>query len=275
MLHLIPSLESLMIMFHSDDDPWLGRSPYQGNLSQYQLLQLDVFQGLAQNPNLLPALQSLHIGAWSALTDDLYDEAPFKKIVESLRDLHFNVQDTDYNSDDDDFTAHDFWTYVIGPRVLQPAVNLTSLAMESSVEFGSLIRVNLGSITFPCLTSLSLSNFAWDDTRLDSQCVTLQAEEFIVRHGKTLKRLELQSCTITIRNTRSTPVRSWTTVWKRFAVQLTELVDLNVEYSWHQRYIQYLPNQGFSSDSTSAIPGTERDNSTLEALNTMVKGRKG
>jgi hypothetical protein len=192
-----------------------------------------------------------------------------------LRDLHFSVQDTDYNVDDEHFVPHDFWTYVIGRRVLRPAVNLTSLAMESSVGFGSLRRINLRTITFPCLTSLSLSSFAWDDIRLDPQCVTLEAEEFIVRHGKTLKKLELQSCTIAIRRTRSAPVRSWTTVWNRFADQLTELVDLNVWYSFHRRYCQYLPEYGFNPCSTLAIPGTEQDIPTLEALTTMVKGRKG
>lgn len=276
MLHLIPSLESLVITFHyPDEDTVFRHSPYQSGLPRYQLLQFDVFEGLARNPNLLPALQSLQIFAWSALTDDLYDEAPFERIVELLRDLRFNVQDTEYNSGNDDFTAHDFWTYVIGPRVLQPAVNLTSLAMESTIEFASLIRINLGPITFPCLTSLSLSNFAWDDTRLDPQCATLAAEEFIVRHGKTLKKLELESCKITIPHPRSTPVRSWTAVWNRFSDQLTELVDLNVGYSFYERYCHYSPGFGFSSPPTFVIPGTEQDNPTLEALTAMVMGRRG
>jgi hypothetical protein len=276
MLHLIPSLESLVITFYPEDHAGLRQALYQSNLSRYRLFHFEVFEGLARNPNLLPALHSLHINAWPALTDDLYDQDPFERIVESLRDLRFNVQDTLYNSEDDDFTPHEFWTYVIGRRVLQPAVNLTSLAMESSVGFGLLTRIDLRSITFPCLQSLSLSGFAWNDTRLDPQCVTLEVEEFIVRHGKTLKKLELQRCSIIIRHTRTAPVRSWTTVWNRFADQLTELVDLNVEYSsHHQRYVQQLPGYAFSSHSTFAIPGTEQDIPTLEALTTVVKRRNG
>ena len=276
MLHLIPSLESLVTTFVPDEDAWLG--PIASRLyesPQYQILQFDVFEGMACNPNPLPALQSLHINAWFAFYDYMYSKAPFERIVAPLRDLRFNVQDTDYKSDDDDATAHDFWTYVIGPRVLQPAVNLTSLAMGSSVEFGSLIRLDLGSITFPCLTSLSLSNFAWDDTRLEPQEATLEAEDFVVRHGKTVKKLKLLSCTISIPYNRSTPVRSWTVVLNRFADELTELVDLDVEYNFNLRYVQYLPEYGFSSRSTFAIPGTEQDIPALQALGAMVIRRNG
>jgi hypothetical protein len=273
MLHLIPSLESLLITFFPDEDT--PAFTYHDELSWYHCLQFDVFEGLVYNPNPLPALRSLHINAWFALNDDLYAKAPFKRIVASLRDLHLNVQDTDYKTDHDDFTAHDFWSDVIGPRVLEPAVNLTSLSMESSAEFGSLICLDLSSIIFPYLTSLSLSNFTWDDTRHDHRVVSLEAEDFIVRHGKTLKKLKLHSCTICIPYNRSTPARSWATVWNRFTDELTKLVDLNVEYNFGLRYVQYLPEYGFSTLSTYAIPGTEQDISALEALSTIVKGRKG
>jgi hypothetical protein len=54
MLHLTPSLESLVITFCPDEDA--EHSPlYQSDLSRYQLLQFDIFEGLARNPNLLPA----------------------------------------------------------------------------------------------------------------------------------------------------------------------------------------------------------------------------
>jgi hypothetical protein len=275
MLHLIPSLEFLAITFFPDEDAPLSPFTYDDELSRYQRLQFDIFEGLVCNPNPLPALQSLHINAWFALRDDLYAEAPFNRIVASLRDLRLNVQDTDYKSVDDKFTAHDFWIFVIGPHVLQPAVNLTSLAIERNAEFGSLIRLDLSSITYPCLTSLSLSNFTWDDTRLNPQEVSLEAEDFIVRHGKTLEKLKLHSCTISIPYNRSTPARSWENVWNRFTDELTKLVDLDVEYRFRLRYVQFLPEYGFSSRSTFAIPGTEQDILALEALATIVKGREG
>jgi hypothetical protein len=208
MLHLIPALESLVISFWADEGVWMGPFTYHDDLTRYHFLQWDVLEGLACNPNPLPALRSLQIDNWFAYPNELYDAAPFKRIVSSLRDLRFIVQDTDYQSDLDHFPAEDFWADVIGPRVLQPAGNLTSLAMESSVEFGSLFRLYLSSISFPCLTSLSLSNFVWDDARVNPQLVVLQAEDFIVRHGKTLKKLELHHCTICVPPDWSAPVRS-------------------------------------------------------------------
>ncbi|KAF8269073.1 Aldehyde/histidinol dehydrogenase [Lactarius quietus] len=58
---------------------------------------------------------------------------------------------------------------------------------------------------------------------------------------------------------RSTPARSWDTVWNRFAREMTELVDLDVEYNFDLRYLQFLPEYGFSLLSTYDIPGTGQD----------------
>ncbi|KAF8269067.1 hypothetical protein EI94DRAFT_1726154 [Lactarius quietus] len=277
MLHLTLSLESLIITFTLDETTLVWPFTYQEAREphQFALLQLDLFEKLAHNPNPLPALQSLHITSWFAYLHDLYDEAPFKRIVASLRDLRLHVQDTEYEPDDD-CIVHDFWTFVIGPRVLQPAVNLTSLAMESTTDGTSLIRLDLSSITYPCLTSLTLSGFVWDDTRLDPEKAALQAEDFIVRHGKTLKKLKLQYCLISVPYTRSTPVRSWEIVWNRFAEALTELVVLEVPVGrdmQQERYIHYTPDYGFDELSFSA-PGTEQDIPAFEALDAIVKERK-
>jgi hypothetical protein len=282
MLHLIPALESLVFTFLPDDDSWVKPFTHDEELTRNQLLQWDVLEGLASNPNPLPALQSLRIDNWFTCTNELYDAAPFQRIVSSLRDLSFLVQDIDYKGDfdhsPDHCPAHDFWPHVIGPRVLKPAVNLTSLAMESSVGFGSLSRLNLSPINFPCLTSLSLSNFIWDNVGdvTNPQVVVPQAEDFIVRHGKTLKKLELHGCVIGVPPDRPTPVRSWAAVWKRFADELTELVDLVVEYNFDQQYAYCLPEPmyGFDSDSAYYLRGVERDTPALEALFTIVKERK-
>ena len=144
---------------------------YDDELTRCQFLQWDIFEGLACNPNPLPALQKLQIDNWFAYPDEVYDAAPFERIVASLRDLRFLVQDMDYKSDDDHLPAEDFWSVVIGQRVLQPAANLTSLALKSSVEFGSLFRLFFGPISFPCLTSFSLYNFVWDDSRVNPDLV--------------------------------------------------------------------------------------------------------
>ena len=55
LLHLIPTLESLIIVF-PDEGYWMTPSTYNLQVERYQLLQWDVLEGLACNPNLLPAL---------------------------------------------------------------------------------------------------------------------------------------------------------------------------------------------------------------------------
>ncbi|KAH9071387.1 hypothetical protein EDB83DRAFT_2363182 [Lactarius deliciosus] len=145
--------------------------------------------------------------------------------------------------------------------------------MSCNFKCGSLIRLDLGSVTFPHLTSLSLSNFVWDDVRVNPWAAILEAEDFIVRHGKTLKKLELQSCMICVPRNRPMPVRSWAAVWKRFADELTELVDLVVGYRFDQKYV-YLHEYGFSSESVYFLRGTEEDTPALRALVTIVKGRR-
>ncbi|KAH9031410.1 hypothetical protein EDB83DRAFT_2525785 [Lactarius deliciosus] len=272
MLHLIPSLETLVITLFPYEDPSLtNTSSDNDNPMQYHSLQWDVLRGLACNPNPLPALRSLQIDNWFASPNDLYAAAPFRRMVASLRDLRLALQDA--KSDMYHYPAQEIWPDVIEWRVLHPAVNLESLSMSCNFKCGSLIRLDLGSVTFPHLTSLSLSNFVWDDVRVNPRAVILQAEDFIVRHGKTLKKLELQGCMICVPRNRPTPVRSWAAVWKRFADELTELVDLEVGYSFDQRYV-YLNEYGFYSDSVYSLHGTEEDTPALRALVTIVKGRR-
>ncbi|KAH9071429.1 hypothetical protein EDB83DRAFT_248981 [Lactarius deliciosus] len=272
MLHLIPSLETLVITFFPYEDPSWKNTFSDSDPMQYHSLQWDVLGGLACNPNPLPALRSLQIDNWFASPDDLYAAAPFQRMVASLRDLRLAVQDaksdTMYH-----FPAQEIWPDVIEWRVLHPAVNLESLSMSCNFKCGSLIRLDLGSVSFPHLTSLSLSNFVWDDVRVNPRAAILEAEDFIVRHGKTLKKLELQSCIICVPRNRPTPVRSWAAVWKRFADELTELVDLVVGYRFDQKYV-YLLEYGFSSESVYFLRGTEEDTPALRALVTIVKGRQ-
>ncbi|KAH9011976.1 hypothetical protein EDB83DRAFT_2322096 [Lactarius deliciosus] len=228
MLHLIPDLQSIIFTFLPDKDSLTNSFVYGVNLSRYQLLQLNVLEGLAYNPNPLPTLQSLHIHSWFAFRQELYATAPFQAIVASLQDLCFLVQDTEFKGEAEHGPAVDFLKDIIELCVLRPAVNLTSLAVKSSAEFGWLFRLDLNSITFPSLTELSLTNFVWDDGTVDPERAIPGVEYFILCHGKTLKILQLHGCTICIPHDRSAPVRSWAAVWNRFAEELADFVILEV-----------------------------------------------
>ncbi|KAH9011950.1 hypothetical protein EDB83DRAFT_347923 [Lactarius deliciosus] len=159
MLHLIPSLETLVISFFFYEDPSLNNTSSENDdPTQYHSLQWNVLGGLAYNPNPLLALRSLQIDNWFASPDNLYAAAPFQRMIASLRDLRLAVQDA--KSDTYHLPAQEIWPDVIERRVLHPAVNLESLSISCNFKCGSLIRLDLGSVTFPHLTSLSLSGFA-------------------------------------------------------------------------------------------------------------------
>ncbi|KAH9018610.1 hypothetical protein EDB84DRAFT_1442353 [Lactarius hengduanensis] len=273
MLHLIPDLQSITFTFLPDKDSLKNPFADGVNLSRYQVLQLNVLEGLAYNPHPLPKLQSLHINSWFGFRHELYATAPFKAIVASLQDLRFLVQDTELKGEADHGPAADFLKDVIELRVLRPAVNLTSLAMKSSVEFGWLFRLDLNSITFPSLTELLLANFVWDDGTVDPEGAIPGVEDFILCHRKTLKILVLHGCTICVPHDRSTPVRSWAAVWNRFAEELIELVILEVAYN-QLRYVYFRPNHGFDKNSSALLNGTEEDTPAFEALLAIANGRQ-
>ncbi|KAH9018952.1 hypothetical protein EDB85DRAFT_2279201, partial [Lactarius pseudohatsudake] len=72
-----------------------------------------------------------------------------------------------------------------------------------------------------------------------------------------------------------TPVRSWAAVWNLFADELSELVDLVVEYNVNQQYDNFVPRFGFDEELPFLLHGREQDSPALEALVTIVKERKG
>lgn len=96
-----------------------------------------------------------------------------------------------------------------------------------------------------------------------------------MRHGKTLKKLELRNRTISVSPSTcsSTPDRSWAAVWNRFADELIELVDLVVVYNLRRRYVYFPPDDGFEPNLASVLlHGTEQDTPALKAFVTIVRG---
>ena len=193
-------------------------------LPRYLFLQWDVLGALGRNPNPLPTLHSLTLDKWLPVPNDLYAEGPFRQIIASLRHLCFLTYANDRSLGKDDM----FWKQVVEQNVLLPAVNLESLTMNSNLRIAPPIEFNL--FAYPYLTALSLRNIVWRDApeSTTGRMALPGVENFVVRHGKTLKQLELRSCVIG--TLRGTPRRSWATVWTRLTNELTELVDLVVEF---------------------------------------------
>ena len=102
-------------------------------------------------------------------------------------------------------------------------------------------------------------------------------ENFVVRHGKTLiKKLELRSCAIDAPQDEDVPYRFWAAVWKRLANELTELVDLKVEFEvapFGGREMQYAYG-GYDYIYIEERVGTYEDAPALEAFRAIVETRK-
>lgn len=246
-------------------------------LSQCFLLQREVLGAMAQNPNRLPALQSLTINNWLAVPDTLYAETPFARIVASLRHLRFLVcVDRSYDSLRRERFAT-FWKHVIEQKVLVPARRLESLDVDCNMRVRPSLNFNL--FTYPRLTALSLGNIIWEDGSAAHGNFLPGVENFVVRHGKKLRELKLCRCTIEIPEGIDAPFRSWAAIWNRFADELTELVDLVVEFEAdphrEDEGIQYSKCYGlYGHVSIYQQVGTGADTPALEAFRTIVEARK-
>jgi hypothetical protein len=205
---------------------------YHGILYQeYYSHQRDIVYALGNNRNPLPALQSLKIDGWLCGGDEemlLFDKAPITWLAASLRHLSFTVpKSTQTNKLE---SLERFWKQVLVRRVLQPAVHLESLVITG--RGGRRRReaqcFDVSQVQFPRLAALSLRHIIWEDVTSDQgDTVPL---EFIMRHQKTLKKLELHNCAINVRNRFGPPHRYWADTYRRLANALTGLVELKVEF---------------------------------------------
>jgi hypothetical protein len=167
----------------------------------------------------------------------LFDRAPIAWLAASLRHLSFTVpRSTSTNKVE---SLEQFWKQVVVRHVLQPAVNLESLVItgrrgrERDAQCFDVSQAQLP--TFPRLAALSLEDIIWkDDTSGQGDTVAL---EFIIRHQKTLKKLELHNCAINVRESRHC---NWADIYKRLANALTRLVELKVEFGLKEDEIPYV-----------------------------------
>ncbi|KAH9983062.1 hypothetical protein BJV74DRAFT_54545 [Russula compacta] len=301
-LHRAPSLHSLTLSFNPKI--WEMYPIVDARaLSQCLLFQREVLSAMAQNPNRLPALQSLTINNWLAVPDTLYAETPFAalqsltidnwlavpdtlcaetpfaRIVASLRHLRFLVCVDGSNDILRRERFSTFWKLVVEQKMLVPARRLESLDVDCNMRVKPPLNFNL--FTYPRLTALSLGNIIWEDGSAEHGNFLPGVENFVVRHGKRLRELKLCRCTIEIPMSRDAPFRSWAAIWNRFADELTELVDLVVEFEAdphrEDRGIQYSKCYGVYGYASTHIyqqVGTGADAPALEAFRAIVEARK-
>ncbi|KAF9226081.1 hypothetical protein BS17DRAFT_776622 [Gyrodon lividus] len=119
-----------------------------------------------------------------------------------------------------------------------PSATLKSLVLRSPQGPYHSLATQLRSFEYPSLETLVLENIVFDHTPS-----TDGIEEFIVRHKATLRRLELRSCASYVPSTE-TPIRKWSTIWKRLDEELVSLAELVADEA-HQGYVLLDSTRGF------------------------------
>jgi hypothetical protein len=280
-LHQAPSLKMLALYF---DVYYTGRHQTGKAYSH----QSAIVYALGRNKYHLPKLQSLKI---HGLLDScepgfisLFDKAPITRLIASLRHLDFSLPCGTTGLLDSKLQEL-FWKQVVVRHVLQPAVNLESLAItrRGSCDEAQCLDISQAQLaTYPRLAALLLTEIVWEDGTIGQGDIVTPSplEDFIVRHRKTLKKLELHNCTINVKDYgRRPPVCYWADVYKRLANALTELVELKV-YNFE---VPYLSSTGPSARPLLPLPyydlkrleGMERDAEALKEFEAVVKNRDG
>ncbi|KAI0265877.1 hypothetical protein BC834DRAFT_876767 [Gloeopeniophorella convolvens] len=283
MLHQAPALRSLTLSFNAPGVEEMSFDDSVGRPSRFLSLQWDILSALAHNPNPLPALEALAINNWLPFMHDLYDAAPFAALVAKLRRFRFYVRADDIVDAYFQGPFLRFWEQAVLQRVLARARSLEELTMDSSIPFTSQPYFDFTKLAvFPNLRSLALRNALWEDGAVRFGSIAPGIEDFILRHGATLRKLELHHCTIDIKAEERTPFRYWAAVWNSFSKKLTALVDISVEWEIEQysedlddpevRYVSLgQANEYYPIDD---LEWAEGDAPALEALKMIVKNRK-
>jgi hypothetical protein len=288
-LHQLPRLKSLTVYFDVRYHPVVpydscGYPPYKvvreiGNSHQW-----DILYAIGNNKNPLPELRSLEIYGWHCSREfsSLFDETPLARLIASLRHLHFSLP---LVRPEHSASREPLWKQVVMRRLLQPAANLESLKIFRSQAWDNKQFLDISHAqltTYPRLTSLTLWGIAWEDGKIGQGGMIMPPplEDFIMRHRETLKRLNMDNCSINVGERSRLPFCYWADVYKRLTEGLTELVEVEVEspFSPHESPYVYVVGDTYrpveSLMETERLEGREQDRLALEEFKAVVKKRR-
>lgn len=288
-LHRFPSLKKLALYFDVRYHPVVpfdssGYPSYSvvreiGNSHQW-----DILHAIGNNRNPVPELQSFKIYGWhcSGQFGSLFDEAPVARLIASLRHLHFSLP---LVRPEDSVSRELLWKQVVMRRLLQPAVNLESLKLSRSQAWDNKQYLDTSHVqlaTYPRLTALSLWGIAWEDGKIGPGGIIMPPplEDFIMRHRKTLKKLDIDNCSINVGERSRLPFCYWADIYKRLTEAMTELVEVEVEslFGPHESPYVYLVGDTYRPveclRETERLEGRRQDRLALEEFKAVVKKRR-
>lgn len=284
-LHRFPSLKKLALSFDVRYHPVVpfdssGYPPYSvvreiGNSHQW-----DILHAIGTNKNPLPKVQSFELYGWHCSREfsSLFDETPIAWLIASLRHLQFSLP---LVRQEDSVSRELLWKQVVMRRLLQPAVNLESLKIIRSQAWDNKQFLDI-STTYPRLSVLSLWGITWEDGKIGQGGIVMPSrlEDFITRHRKTLKKLNMDSCSIYVGQRSRRPFCYWAEIYKRLTEALTELVEVRVEslFGPHESPYVYLVGDAYrhmeSLKEAERFEGREQDRAALEEFKAVVKKRR-
>ena len=288
-LHQFPSLKKLSLYFDVRYHPVVpfdscGYPSYKvvreiGNSHQW-----DILNSMGSNQNRLPELQTFKIYGWhcSGVFSSLFDKTPIAWLIASLRHLHFSIP---LVRPEDSESRELLWKKVVMQRLLQPAENIESLKLSRSQVWDNKQYLDTSQVqlaTYPRLTALSLWGIAWEDGKIGPGGIIMPPplEDFIVRHRDTLKKLDIDNCSINVGEKSRPPFCYWADIYKRLTEAMTELVEVEVEslFGPHESSYVYLVGNTYrpveSLRETGRLEGRAQDRLALEEFKAVVKQRR-
>ena len=138
----------------------------------------------------------------------------FADILKSVKHLSVSVLsdvDVDYEGGYDRRPLQLFWGYTVSDLIIEPVKDLVSLTLRSDQYIGLIPQSFFNDLSFPHLTSLSLTSIIFDCSYYpDNVKPDSSSEDFIIRHKSTLTYLELIACPMHVNpGTLGAYFRSW------------------------------------------------------------------
>ncbi|KAG0696361.1 hypothetical protein DFH29DRAFT_813067 [Suillus ampliporus] len=141
-------------------------------------------------------------------------------------------------------------------------VTLKSLVLRSPQGPYHSLTTQLSSLNYPSLESLMLENIVFDQTPS-----AVGIEEFVLRHKSSLRRLELRSCASYV-GAPSFNARPWSSIWQRWAAELTGLRELVVDGD--SGYVVLDAEWGYVTYKLISAMTVESDSSSLQMFHDVV-----
>ncbi|KAJ7572533.1 hypothetical protein C8J56DRAFT_989377 [Mycena floridula] len=230
----LPSLRQLTLDFFDRfrENHWEGEEDPENCASLSLLFQRHLLKVIAQNiqKSSLASFTSLKLlNLIAAPCIKLYSNPSFLQFISIPRNLTITAlwaadEDGEDFDDEDGYSARlqQFWTnHIINHILVSSNQQLESLHLTSP-EF---VQMPCGAITFPQLTTLSLSSVIFG--------IDGALERFILNHKSTLRHLTLDMCPV-YHTEDASPPRFWFNIWDTFA---EDLMILSFTLKTHIPYI--------------------------------------